>query len=263
MAGTVDTQFKFQASNKKYLSFNSPEVKKDLTRWDLHNRCSLTTFTYNNFYKEYQAKDFVRDFFNDSTVQANLQVFSSNQQQLVSWGSHEIKEVQVETVPCTVTNMSFFDRLTTQGLVRDTGHIYKCLDEDLEGFLIADEVHRMLLTDESEHWDLYSEEEKGEFLHLIFKHLVLGGPVCQYDDMIERYLEVTKALYKELITVQKDTDTQSIKVASQIIKVSAWDDEICWYPGDDHLQTWCYLILNPVNRIVTVFSHDFGKGMWS
>ena len=38
-------------------------------------------------------------------------------------------------------------RLTTPGLVRESGAIHKCLDEDVEGFLISDELHRMLLTE--------------------------------------------------------------------------------------------------------------------
>ena len=38
---------------------------------------------------------------------------------------------------------------------------------------------------------MYGEEERSEFLFLLFKLIVLGGPVCQYDDGIERYLEVT------------------------------------------------------------------------
>ena len=46
------------------------------------------------------------------------------------------------------------------------------------------------LHQESEHWELYDEEERQELLFLLFKHLVLGGPICQYDDKIERYLEV-------------------------------------------------------------------------
>ena len=43
---------------------------------------------------------------------------------------------------------------------------------------------------ESEHWELFSEDERQEFLFLLFKHLILGGPICQYDDKVERYLEV-------------------------------------------------------------------------
>ena len=38
------------------------------------------------------------------------QVFSTSSQELVSWGAHEIKEVQAEIVPCSVTSMDFFDR---------------------------------------------------------------------------------------------------------------------------------------------------------
>ena len=75
-------------------------------------------------------------------------------------------------------------------------------------------------------------------------------------------LQVSKALYKELITVQKNSETKQIELISKVIKVSAWDGDICWFPGDDHPQTFCYLILNPVNRIVSVLSHDFGKGVW-
>lgn len=66
--------FRFELTNKKYLTFNSKEVKSDLQRWDLAGRISLVTFAYNDFFKDYQAKDFTYDFFNDPTVQANLQV---------------------------------------------------------------------------------------------------------------------------------------------------------------------------------------------
>jgi ribosomal protein S24E len=66
--------FKFELTNKKYLTFNSKEVKTDLARWDLNNRICLTTFSYNDFFKDYQAKDFTHDFFNDPNVQLNLKV---------------------------------------------------------------------------------------------------------------------------------------------------------------------------------------------
>jgi hypothetical protein len=76
------------------------------------------------------------------------------------------------------------------------------------------------------------------------------------------FTQVAKALYKEFITVQKNSETKQIELISKVIKASAWDGDICWFPGDEHTQTFCYLILNPVNRIVSVLSHDFGKGVW-
>ena len=66
--------FKFELTNKKFLTFNSKEVKTDLARWDLGNRIFLATFSYNDFFKDYQAKEFTLDFFNDLNVQHNLKV---------------------------------------------------------------------------------------------------------------------------------------------------------------------------------------------
>lgn len=67
-------KFKFEVANKKYLTFNSKDVKTDLTRWDLVNRLVISTFSYNDYFKDYQSKDFALDFFNDPVVQHNLKV---------------------------------------------------------------------------------------------------------------------------------------------------------------------------------------------
>ena len=57
----------------------------------------------------------------------------------------------------------------------------------------------MLLLEDSDNYEMYSDEERDEFLLRIFKHLCHGGAVCQYEDDIKPYLDTTKALYKELI----------------------------------------------------------------
>lgn len=46
-------------------------------------------------------------------------------------------------VPCTQISMSFFDRLYTEGLVRETGHIVKCYDEYYDDILISDELRKV------------------------------------------------------------------------------------------------------------------------
>ena len=58
---------------------------------------------------------------------------------------------------------------------------------------------QMLLLEDSDNYDLYSEGERSEFLFHLFKHLCLGGSVCQYEDTTEPYLNTTKAIYKDLI----------------------------------------------------------------
>ena len=60
-------------------------------------------------------------------------------------------------------------------------------------------MFQMLLLEESDHYCLYSDSEKEEFLFHLFQHLCLGGQVCQYEDMVDPYLNITKQMYKDLI----------------------------------------------------------------
>jgi len=57
----------------------------------------------------------------------------------------------------------------------------------------------MLLDEESEEYNLYSEDERNEFVFRIFQMLVLGGTLCQFEDILQPYLDVTKSIYKDLI----------------------------------------------------------------
>ena len=58
---------------------------------------------------------------------------------------------------------------------------------------------KMLLLDDSDNYDVYTESEREEFLFLLFRHICLGGAVCQYEDDIKPYLDTTKLIYKDLI----------------------------------------------------------------
>jgi len=57
----------------------------------------------------------------------------------------------------------------------------------------------MLLDEESEEYSLYSEVERNEFVFRIFQMFVLGGVLCQFEDVLQPYLDVTKSIYKDLI----------------------------------------------------------------
>jgi len=50
-------------------------------------------------------------------------------------------------------------------------------------------------------------------------------PCCflliEYEDEVQPYLDVTKSVYKELISVQKDAETQTIQVVSPVFKIEA------------------------------------------
>lgn len=46
---------------------------------------------------------------------------------------------------------------------------------------ISDHLRQMLLCDDSENAELYSDAEKAEFLWRIFAHICLGGACCQFE----------------------------------------------------------------------------------
>ena len=43
----------------------------------------------------------------------------------------------------------------------------------------------------------------------------------EYEDEIQPYLDVTKSVYKELVSVQKDSETQTIRVVSPVFQIEA------------------------------------------
>ncbi|VDI61920.1 Hypothetical predicted protein [Mytilus galloprovincialis] len=79
----------------------------------------------------------------------------------------------------------------------------------------------MLLIDDSDHYCLYSDTEREELLFCIFKHICLGGKLCQFEDNVEPYLDITKNIYKDLISVQKNSETKELNIISHVFKISA------------------------------------------
>merc|ERR1719198_1293547 len=89
------------------------------------------------------------------------------------------------------------------------------------GFTINQELGKLLLMEESDHYDIFSEKERSELLFKIFTHFALGGPVNQYEDEVGPYFETVKAFYKALISVGKDKRTGTVHVTSVARKVVA------------------------------------------
>lgn len=54
-----------------------------------------------------------------------------------------MKKIEAINVPCTQLSMSFFNRLYDENIVRDSGHIVKCLDSFCDPFLISDELRKV------------------------------------------------------------------------------------------------------------------------
>ncbi|XP_015280002.1 PREDICTED: uncharacterized protein C11orf70 homolog [Gekko japonicus] len=246
---------------KSFPSLESRETRDRLVKWSMDGRITAQAFSFDQNFKGYQQEDFLMDFFNHPDVNSNLKMLSASGQ----WTTlnTSVKKVEVKNILCTKVSMSFFDRLYCEGVVRENGFIVKCFDEYCDEILIADELRKVLLLEDSDHYDLFSRLDREEFLFCLFKHLCLGGALCQYEDDLGPYLETTKALYKDLVSVQTDPETKEINIISTVLKVSAYDVHgLCYPSSSSHEQTFAYLIVSPPKRHVYVLYHSFGSSFF-
>ncbi|XP_053109194.1 cilia- and flagella-associated protein 300 isoform X2 [Hemicordylus capensis] len=242
------------------LGFDSWEETGCFLR-SMDGRITAQAFVFDQNFKGYQEHDFLMAFFNHPSVSSNLKLLSASGQ----WTTLDtnVRKVDVKNVPCTQMSMSFFDRLYCEGVVRESGHIVKCLDEYHDDILIADELRKVLLLEDSAHYDLFSPSDREEFLFRLFKHLCLGGALCQYEDELGPYLETTKTIYKDLVSVQKDPETHEINIISTVFKVCAYDPNgLCYPSSNGHEQNFAYLIVNPLKRYIYVLYHSFGGALF-
>eukprot|EP00794_Sanderia_malayensis_P010840 gene10840-11992_t len=262
-----EKQFSFRyIPNKSFSAFDAKSSKEFLQKWGLAQRMKLQVFSYNKYFQAYEKEKFVMNFFQDQSVQEHLEIASS----LNTWGpigNLKADRAEVEIVQSNVTNMGFFDKIFTPGLVRDSGSICKCYDEQLGDFLISDELRKMVLSDESDFFDLFMEKEKSEFLFCIFKHLCLGGQVCQRQFFTihkechfygSGTKEVTDHNFHLGFSVHKDAATKQLTISSIVLQVSLWANDVMVYPSSQpHVQSFAYFMLNPAKRNVFVWHHSW------
>lgn len=252
------TNFTFQyLEGKKFLYFNGKETQDYLMKWSMKNRLKIQAFSYDQPFQSYQKDEFLLAFMQDSNVINNLKVLSSSDK-WVSLGT-KAKTVTAKQLPCSALSMSYFDKLYDDGIVKESGSIVKCFDEYHPDFTVSDELRKMLIMEDSDNYELYSAAEKDEFLFQLFRHVCLGGELCQYEDNIEPYLETTKLIYKDLVAVQKDSKTGKLVVTSIVLQITASDDRGLIYPDcQEHKQNFAYLIIDPFKHHVNVLYHKFG-----
>ncbi|XP_023233020.1 uncharacterized protein C11orf70 homolog [Centruroides sculpturatus] len=251
----VGTEKKFTfhfLPDRKFICYED-NCKDLLIKWSLLDNMSIQSFSFDEKFRSYMLNDFVWSFFQDPVVLQSLQVYYRGSSISVSTAA---TEVEIESVPATLTSMNFFNRLYDNKIARTDGSIVKCYEDYIDEIYIADELRKMLMIEESDNYDMFTPIERREFLFRLFAHLCLGGNLCQYEDYINDYLNVAKQMYKDIVNVQKDPETKEIRVISIIAKVNCYNDNVKYYPSSyDHLQNFAYLIIDPIKQHVNVFSH--------
>lgn len=112
--------------------------------------------------------------------------------------------------------------------------------------------------DDFEALDLINQDKyQKEFIFKFFQHISLGGSICQYETNIQEYLKVVKLLYKDMVSVAKDPDTQEIKcysLAFRIDEIEGHDNKSLYsYKDYDHPQNCFFVVVDPINWHVNFF----------
>lgn len=201
-ASSVGTVFSFEHVPSHSFASTTKEVVDRWEKWGLSARRSMLLFRFKgSSFTASEAAAFLLDFFNDATVRGQLAI-TANERAAPSPLSGRVGAVQFEQLRTSVTSMSFFDRLADANIVvavpgeggepagadRDTeaadGPLYirKQLEEVIEGVPVGDRLRDAVVNPDSENAGLFDEStEQRELLFRIFKHVVVGGSVCQYE----------------------------------------------------------------------------------
>lgn len=253
--------YNFELLDTSLPSLKNKDVSEYLKKWNLDAHLKTWTFSFDKAYNVHTPKEFIKNFITNTVVMSALKSNINS-----SFWSKDLsnEELKVEPLQCSLTSMNFFDRLIDNDIVKESGSISKCFDEMYEGILISDELRKMLLDEDSINFECYSDEERSELLFKLFKMFVIGGRICQYEDMIAPYHDVTKSLYKDLVCVQKDPSSNTPTVASKAFQISIVNEKKkLIFPSDTiHEQSFAYIVVNPVKRRVHILHHNWGKNTW-
>ncbi|KAM9768359.1 cilia- and flagella-associated protein 300 isoform 1-T1 [Dama dama] len=206
---------------KTFQSLSTPQTTSRLRQWSMLGRIEAQAFGFDQTFQTYRKDDFIMAFFKDPNVIPNLKLLSESSGEWITLGT-EVKKIEAINVPCTQLSMSFFHRLYDEAIVRDNGYIVKCLDCFCDPFLISDELRKVLLVEDSEKYEVFSQPDREEFLFCLFKHLCLGGALCQYEDVISPYLETTKLIYKDLVRILLVCATLQQRVTNRHFLTLLW-----------------------------------------
>ena len=156
--------------------------------------------------------------------------------------------------------MSFFDVFQEANITLEDGSIRQYYEERYEGMLLGDKMRQALVWeeyDDPDAWDLVHQDKyQNEFIFKLFQVICLGGGVSQYETNINDYLNIVKLLYKDLVCVAKDSDTQQIKSFTQVFRVDKLEghETSLYTPKEEgHPQNCLYVCVDPINWHVNFF----------
>lgn len=228
---------------------------KILEKWGIIQNMEMIKFRFNLNFDLKDLNKFLKDFFNDKTVRNNFTPINSVE--INSNNDKFIEKIKFNKLSTKATNLDLFNILYDNDICnRETGYIRKDFEEEIEEILITDKLKQAMIKEDSDTYCIFNEENRNEFLFHIFRRLVLGGSLCQYEDGVNEYLNMTKLFYKDLVSAAKDPNSNEIVIRSIALEILDIENSNI-YRSKGHSQNFLYLIIDPYQKYVHIWYHKW------
>lgn len=226
------------------------EGKEQLLQWNLNETLSVAKFRFTGSFDQNSDVDYdrlLKDLVRDSSCAAKLGFMGTPSTPAT---------IQAQALSTAVKSMDFFDRLEETGITHG-GTIRGCFEEIYDGISVSDQLREMLVNEDGENASAYSESEKKELIFVLFRMLVIGGSMCQPDYDVKRYQEMTKNLYKELLTVYKNPSTGEVNISGRCYSLTGVDGVELFSNPDKDKQNLLIVIVEPLKKVITTLKVNF------
>ena len=224
----------------------SSDAKSMLLQWNLDQTLQFQKFRFAGAFDTAADYDrLLKDFLRNSECCAGLGITGTSANPL---------KLVADELTTEIMTMDFFDRLDENDISYN-GHIRGCFEEIYDGLSVQDKLREMLVNEDSENSGLFSEKDKKELIYVLFRTLVVGGSMCQPDTRTERYLEMTKSLYRDLLTVYKAPTTGAVTVSGKVFLLHGADGLELHRHADKPFHTFL-VIIEPMRKEISVFKND-------
>ena len=236
-----------------YKNIFTKENFQTLAKWGLRDNMELVKFRFNTSFTMTDLDRFLKDLFNDNTIKKNFPPLSH----IIPKEGNEVKNFKYKILRTQATNLDIFDCLYENDIVTpETGYIHQDYDINVDDFIVSDKLRQSLIVEDSESYLTFDNEKRDEFLFHIFKRIVLGGSLCQNEEKIDPYLDMTKFFYKDLVSAAKDPDSGKIYIRSIPIEILDVEGNNL-YRNKYHIQNFFYVIIDPYQRYVHLWYHNW------
>ncbi|KAL3666095.1 hypothetical protein V7S43_008886 [Phytophthora oleae] len=234
------------------------EIRQKLLQWNLSDTLQLQRFLVHRRLPSEADEALLTEFFQGETAHRILHLPDFKEPEHSSGAS----SLQFERLHVSVTSMAFFEKLESAGIVARDGSIRGCIDQDFDGCTAGDLLTEMLANPNSDNCDVFSDEDRREFIFQLFSALVIGGGALrQADSRVEAYESVTRALYRALVSVKKSladaNGKRDVEITSRVYRVSGG---ALFQASPYHFHS-CFAIVDARKRWLTVWHCPF-RASW-